>query len=137
MGKHASSLLTQTVAMEGLADAFMAFNTNYHDGGLFGVYGVTDRVGREGGKGKGEGGGGRLGWTGPYVFPLGCFVFGVYSVTDRVGRGREGGRKGGEREEEGREEGGGLGGPGRIWNPLGVFLLACLCIFNWYSSGVC
>lgn len=33
----------QTVASEGLADAFMAFNTNYHDSGLFGVYGVTDR----------------------------------------------------------------------------------------------
>lgn len=43
MGRHASSQLTQTVAVEGLADAFMAFNTNYHDSGLFGVYGVTDR----------------------------------------------------------------------------------------------
>jgi hypothetical protein len=31
------------VAIEGLADSFMAFNTNYHDTGLFGVYGVTDR----------------------------------------------------------------------------------------------
>ncbi|KAG1669068.1 hypothetical protein FOA52_003986 [Chlamydomonas sp. UWO 241] len=44
IGKHASSQLTQTVASEGLADAFMAFNTNYHDSGLFGVYGVTDRA---------------------------------------------------------------------------------------------
>ncbi|MEW5299529.1 MAG: hypothetical protein WDW36_002537 [Sanguina aurantia] len=43
VGKHASSNLTQTVAAEGLADAYMAFNTNYHDTGLFGVYGVTDR----------------------------------------------------------------------------------------------
>jgi hypothetical protein len=29
-----------------LADAYMAFNTNYHDSGLFGVYAVTDRCGR-------------------------------------------------------------------------------------------
>ncbi len=36
-------MLVQTVASEGLADAMMAFNTNYHDTGLFGVYGVTDR----------------------------------------------------------------------------------------------
>mmetsp|Transcript_39753 Transcript_39753/g.88359 ORF Transcript_39753/g.88359 Transcript_39753/m.88359 type:complete len:493 (-) Transcript_39753:273-1751(-) len=43
VGKHASSPLTAQVAVEGLADAFMAFNTNYHDTGLFGVYGVTDR----------------------------------------------------------------------------------------------
>jgi processing peptidase subunit beta len=43
VGKHASSWLTQTVAMGGLADSFMAFNTNYHDTGLIGVYGVTDR----------------------------------------------------------------------------------------------
>ncbi|GLC43073.1 hypothetical protein PLESTF_001205200 [Pleodorina starrii] len=43
VGKHSSSMLVQTVASEGLADAFMAFNTNYHDTGLFGVYGVTDR----------------------------------------------------------------------------------------------
>lgn len=42
-GKHSSSMLVQTIASEGLADAFMAFNTNYHDSGLFGVYGVTDR----------------------------------------------------------------------------------------------
>ncbi len=43
VGKHSSSMLVQQVASEGLADAFMAFNTNYHDSGLFGVYGVTDR----------------------------------------------------------------------------------------------
>lgn len=43
VGKHSSSPLTATVAIEGLADAYMAFNTNYHDTGLFGVYGVTDR----------------------------------------------------------------------------------------------
>ncbi len=43
VGKHAGSQLTQNVAAEGLADAFMAFNTNYHDTGLFGIYGVTDR----------------------------------------------------------------------------------------------
>ncbi len=44
MGRHATSSLTQTVAVEGLADAYMSFNTNYHDTGLFGVYGVTDRA---------------------------------------------------------------------------------------------
>ncbi len=43
MGKHATSALTQTVAIEGLADSYSAFNLNYHDTGLFGVYGVTDR----------------------------------------------------------------------------------------------
>jgi hypothetical protein len=37
------SLLTQKIATDELADAFMAFNTNYHDTGLFGVYAVTDR----------------------------------------------------------------------------------------------
>lgn len=42
-GKHAGSLLTQKIATDELADAFMAFNTNYHDSGLFGVYAVTDR----------------------------------------------------------------------------------------------
>jgi processing peptidase subunit beta len=42
-GKHAGSLLTQKIATGGLADAYMAFNTNYHDSGLFGVYAVTDR----------------------------------------------------------------------------------------------
>lgn len=43
VGKHSSSLLTQMVAQDHLADAYMAFNTNYHDTGLFGVYAVTDR----------------------------------------------------------------------------------------------
>lgn len=43
VGKHSSSLLTQLVAQDNLADAYMAFNTNYHDTGLFGVYAVTDR----------------------------------------------------------------------------------------------
>jgi len=43
VGKHAGSLLTQKIATNQLADAFMAFNTNYHDTGLFGVYAVTDR----------------------------------------------------------------------------------------------
>ncbi|KAF6254777.1 Metalloenzyme, LuxS/M16 peptidase-like protein [Scenedesmus sp. NREL 46B-D3] len=42
-GKHAGSLLTQKIVTDELADAFMAFNTNYHDTGLFGVYAVTDR----------------------------------------------------------------------------------------------
>jgi len=42
-GKHAGSVLTQKIATDNLADAFMAFNTNYHDTGLFGVYAVTDR----------------------------------------------------------------------------------------------
>ena len=36
-------MLTQKIATDNLADAFMAFNTNYHDTGLFGVYAVTDR----------------------------------------------------------------------------------------------
>eukprot|EP00879_Flechtneria_rotunda_P000964 GHRR01001097.1.p1 GENE.GHRR01001097.1~~GHRR01001097.1.p1 ORF type:complete len:500 (+),score=170.79 GHRR01001097.1:81-1580(+) len=42
-GKHAGSILTQKIATNQLADAYMAFNTNYHDTGLFGVYTVTDR----------------------------------------------------------------------------------------------
>jgi hypothetical protein len=41
-GKHSGSALTQRIASGGLADSFMAFNTNYHDSGLFGVYAVTD-----------------------------------------------------------------------------------------------
>ncbi len=43
VGRHAGSLLTQKIATDELADAFMAFNTNYHDSGLFGVYAVSDR----------------------------------------------------------------------------------------------
>lgn len=43
VGKHSSSTLTQTIVVENLGEAYMAFNTNYHDTGLFGVYGVSDR----------------------------------------------------------------------------------------------
>ncbi len=43
MGQHSGSLLTQRIAVDELADSFTAFNTNYHDTGLFGVYAVTDR----------------------------------------------------------------------------------------------
>jgi processing peptidase subunit beta len=43
VGQHAGSLLTQRIAVDELADSFTAFNTNYHDTGLFGVYAVTDR----------------------------------------------------------------------------------------------
>jgi mitochondrial-processing peptidase subunit beta len=41
-GRHSGSILTQRIALDELADSFMAFNTNYHDTGLFGVYAVTD-----------------------------------------------------------------------------------------------
>lgn len=34
----------QSVAMEGLAESFAAFSKTYHDVGLFGFYGVTDRA---------------------------------------------------------------------------------------------
>lgn len=37
------SRLVQTVTAEDLADSMSAFNLSYHDSGLFGVYGVTDR----------------------------------------------------------------------------------------------
>lgn len=43
MGKHVGSRLVQTVTAEDLADSMSAFNLSYHDSGLFGVYGVTDR----------------------------------------------------------------------------------------------
>jgi hypothetical protein len=43
VGQHSGSLLTQRIAVDELADSFTAFNTNYHDTGLFGVYAVTDR----------------------------------------------------------------------------------------------
>jgi processing peptidase subunit beta len=36
------SELSQTVAANGLADSVMAFNTNYRDTGLFGVYATAD-----------------------------------------------------------------------------------------------
>lgn len=37
-----SSMLAQRVATNNLAHSYMAFNTNYHDTGLFGVYAVCD-----------------------------------------------------------------------------------------------
>ena len=41
-GGDAGSKLAQTVAANGLAESFVAFNTNYRDTGLFGVYAVAD-----------------------------------------------------------------------------------------------
>lgn len=41
-GGNMASKLAETVAANGLANSFMAFNTNYHDTGLFGVYAVAD-----------------------------------------------------------------------------------------------
>jgi hypothetical protein len=38
-----SSMLAQRVAINGLANSFMAFNTNYQDSGLFGVYAVVGK----------------------------------------------------------------------------------------------
>lgn len=35
---HQRSALAETVAANGLADSITAFNTNYHDTGLFGIY---------------------------------------------------------------------------------------------------
>lgn len=40
-GKHAGSALVQTVAINEIAESMMAFNTNYKDTGLFGVYAVA------------------------------------------------------------------------------------------------
>ena len=40
-GGHMSSKLAQRVAVNGLCKNYMAFNTNYHDTGLFGVYAVA------------------------------------------------------------------------------------------------
>lgn len=42
-GGHMSSKLAQRVAVNGLCKSYMAFNTNYHDTGLFGVYAVADK----------------------------------------------------------------------------------------------
>ena len=42
-GNNMSSKLAQRVATNGLANSYMAFNTNYHDTGLFGVYAVCDK----------------------------------------------------------------------------------------------
>ena len=41
-GKNSAPRLAQTVAANGLAESYMAFNTNYSDAGLFGVYAVAD-----------------------------------------------------------------------------------------------
>ena len=41
-GGAMGSPLAQTIAANGLAESYMAFNTNYHDTGLFGVYAVAD-----------------------------------------------------------------------------------------------
>ena len=38
-----SSMLAQRVAINNLANSFMAFNTNYQDSGLFGVYAVVSK----------------------------------------------------------------------------------------------
>ena len=38
-----SSMLAQRVAINKLANSFMAFNTNYQDAGIFGVYAVCDK----------------------------------------------------------------------------------------------
>ncbi|KAH9616072.1 hypothetical protein KSS87_019472 [Heliosperma pusillum] len=40
-GKHAGSGLVQTVSINEIAESIMAFNTNYRDTGLFGVYAVA------------------------------------------------------------------------------------------------
>lgn len=37
-----SSMMAQRVATNNLAHSYMAFNTNYHDTGLFGVYAVSE-----------------------------------------------------------------------------------------------
>ncbi len=37
-----SSKLAQRVAVNGLCKNYMAFNTNYHDTGLFGFYATAD-----------------------------------------------------------------------------------------------
>lgn len=41
-GKDAGSKLAELIAANELAESYMAFNTNYHDAGLFGVYAVAD-----------------------------------------------------------------------------------------------
>lgn len=43
VGHHSGSLLVQAWAAGGFGDAVAAFNTNYLDTGLFGIYGVTCR----------------------------------------------------------------------------------------------
>ena len=41
-GSNCSSMMAQRVAINNLADSYMAFNTNYHDTGLFGFYATAD-----------------------------------------------------------------------------------------------
>jgi len=41
-GAASSSPIAPVAALNGVADSFMAFNTNYHDTGLFGLYAVAD-----------------------------------------------------------------------------------------------
>ena len=41
-GVNMGSNLAHTIASNSLANSFMAFNTNYHDTGLFGIYAVAD-----------------------------------------------------------------------------------------------
>lgn len=41
-GRNGGSKLTELVATNKLAESIMAFNTNYHDNGLFGVYATAD-----------------------------------------------------------------------------------------------
>ena len=40
-GANMASPLAQRVAINGLCNSYMAFNTNYQDTGLFGVYAVS------------------------------------------------------------------------------------------------
>jgi processing peptidase subunit beta len=42
-GAHSSSELAQKLALNNIANSYMAFNTNYHDTGLFGVYVTADK----------------------------------------------------------------------------------------------
>ena len=37
--------MVQLIASNQLANSYMAFNTNYHDSGLFGVYATADKTG--------------------------------------------------------------------------------------------
>lgn len=43
-GKDAGSKLAEVVAANELANSYMAFNTNYNDAGLFGVYAIADHT---------------------------------------------------------------------------------------------
>ncbi|KAL6013448.1 hypothetical protein ACLOJK_003946 [Asimina triloba] len=46
-GKHAGSELVQRVGIDDIAESIMAFNTNYKDTGLFGVYAVAKNLAYE------------------------------------------------------------------------------------------